>query len=135
MENLFELFHSDISLGEGLIYAVIGYIMVFLMLLLLIIVIQVMAKVIGKTAVKEKAATEITKTATNESNVVEMAAGQNAEAAKPQEVKAPGTGGDLTLINVSDRDAAKIMAIVADTIGKPINELRFRSIREVKENE
>lgn len=122
MENLFELFHSDISLGEGLIYAVIGYIMVFLMLLLLIIVIQVMAKVIGKTAAKGN-------------NAAEMTAGQNAEAAKPQEVKAPGTGGDLTLINVSDRDAARIMAIVADTIGKPINELRFRSIREVKENE
>ncbi len=122
MENLFELFHSDISLGEGLIYAVIGYIMVFLMLLLLIIVIQVMAKVIGKTAAKGN-------------NAAEMTAGQNVEAAKPQEVKAPGTGGDLTLINVSDRDAARIMAIVADTIGKPINELRFRSIREVKENE
>lgn len=57
MENLFELFHSDISLGEGLIYAVIGYIMVFLMLLLLIIVIQIMAKIIGKTA------TETTKAA------------------------------------------------------------------------
>lgn len=122
MENLFELFHSDISLGEGLIYAVIGYIMVFLMLLLLIIVIQVMAKVIGKTAAKGN-------------NAAEMTAGQNVEAAKPQEVKAPGTGGDLTLTNVSDRDAARIMAIVADTIGKPINELRFRSIREVKENE
>jgi hypothetical protein len=27
------------------------------------------------------------------------------------------------------------MAIVADTLGKPINELRFISIREVTENE
>lgn len=129
MENLFELFHSDISLGEGLIYAVIGYIMVFLMLLLLIIVIQIMAKIIGKTA------TETTKAAANEKTAAEIAPRQNVETAKPQEIKAPGTGGDLTLINVSDRDAAKIMAIVADTIGKPINELRFRSIREVKENE
>ena len=28
-----------------------------------------------------------------------------------------------------------IMAIVADTLGKPINELRFISIKEVKEDE
>ena len=28
-----------------------------------------------------------------------------------------------------------IMAIVADSLGKPINELRFISIKEVKEDE
>jgi hypothetical protein len=28
-----------------------------------------------------------------------------------------------------------VMAIVADSLGKPINELRFISIREVKEDE
>ena len=28
-----------------------------------------------------------------------------------------------------------IMAIVADTLGKPLNELRFKSIREVKDDE
>ena len=28
-----------------------------------------------------------------------------------------------------------VMAIVADTLGKPINELRFISIKEVKEDE
>ena len=122
MDNLFELFHSDISLGEGLIYAVIGYLMVFLMLLLLIVVIKIMAAVIGKTAAKEKTVAETTKA-------------ESPEIKKPEVAKAPGTGGELTLIDVSDRDAAMIMAIVADTIGKPINELRFRSIREVKEDE
>ena len=29
-------------------------------------------------------------------------------------------------------DAAMVMAIVADSLGKPLNELRFISIREVK---
>ncbi len=127
MDNSFELFHSDISLGEGLIYAVIGYLMVFLMLLLLILVIKIMAAVIGKTAAKEKALPEAAKT--------ESLTAEKAEIAKPEIAKAPGTGGELTLIDVSDRDAAMIMAIVADTIGKPINELRFKSIREVKEDE
>ncbi len=122
MDNLFELFHSDISLGEGLIYAVIGYLMVFLMLLLLIIVIKVMAAVVNKTAANTKALPEKTEA-------------KSVEAAKPAAAPAPGTAGELTLIDVSDRDAAMIMAIVADTVGKPINELRFKSIREVKEDE
>ena len=45
---------------------------------------------------------------------------------------APGTAGDFKLYNTDPRDAAMVMAIVADTLGKPLNELRFISIREVK---
>ena len=44
---------------------------------------------------------------------------------------APGTAGELKLYNVNERDAAMVMAIVADSLGKPLNELRFISIREV----
>ena len=40
--------------------------------------------------------------------------------------------GEVKLYDVSDRDAAMIMAIVADKLGKPLNELRFKSIKEVK---
>ena len=46
---------------------------------------------------------------------------------------APGTAGDLKLYDTDPRDAAMIMAIVADTLGKPLNELRFISIKEVKD--
>ena len=46
---------------------------------------------------------------------------------------APGTAGELKLYNVEERDAAMVMAIVADKLGKPLNELRFISIREVTE--
>ena len=49
--------------------------------------------------------------------------------------KAPGTAGEFKLYNTDPRDAAMVMAIVADSLGKPINELRFISIREVKEDE
>ena len=52
-------------------------------------------------------------------------------AAKP----APGTAGELKLYDTDPRDAALVMAIVADTLGKPLNELRFISIKEVKEDE
>ena len=45
---------------------------------------------------------------------------------------APGSAGKLKLYDTPDRDAAMIMAIVANKMGKPLNELRFISIKEVK---
>ena len=64
------------------------------------------------------------------------------EAAKPAEAAtpaaaapkklAPGSAGDVKIYDTDPRDAAMIMAIVADKLGKPLNELRFRSIKEVK---
>jgi len=42
---------------------------------------------------------------------------------------APGSCGELRLIGVSDRDAALIMAIVADELQAPLHTLRFQSIR------
>ena len=48
---------------------------------------------------------------------------------------AKGTAGELKLYDTDPKDAAMIMAIVADATGKPLNELRFLSIREIKEEE
>ena len=48
---------------------------------------------------------------------------------------APGSAGELKLYDTDPKDAAMIMAIVADATGKPLNELRFLSIREIKEEE
>ena len=45
---------------------------------------------------------------------------------------APGTAGQLKLHDVDPKTAAMLMAIVADKTGKPLNELRFTSIKEVK---
>ena len=45
---------------------------------------------------------------------------------------APGTAGQVKLHDVEPKTAAMLMAIVADKLGKPINELRFISIKEVK---
>ena len=44
---------------------------------------------------------------------------------------APGCAGELKLHDVPPKTAAMVMAIVADTAGKPLNELRFISIKEV----
>ena len=45
---------------------------------------------------------------------------------------APGSAGQLKLHDVEPKTAAMLMAIVAHQMGKPLNELRFISIREVK---
>jgi hypothetical protein len=45
---------------------------------------------------------------------------------------APGSAGGVKLYDVEPKTAAMIMAIVADRMGKPLNELRFISIKEVK---
>ena len=45
---------------------------------------------------------------------------------------APGSAGKLKLHNVEPKTAAMAMAIVADKLQKPINELRFISIKEVE---
>ena len=45
---------------------------------------------------------------------------------------APGSAGKLKLYDTDPKSAAMAMAIVADKLQKPINELRFISIKEVK---
>ena len=48
------------------------------------------------------------------------------------EFTAPGSAGHLKLHDVEPKTAAMLMAIVAHQMGKPLNELRFISIKEVK---
>ena len=55
-----------------------------------------------------------------------------AVAAAPAAPLAPGSAGKLKLYDTPPKTAAMIMAIVADKMGKPLNELRFISIKEVK---
>ncbi len=57
-----------------------------------------------------------------------------AAAEMPQIPTAPGSAGSVKLHGVEPKVAAMLMAIVADKTGKPLNELRFISIREVTES-
>ena len=45
---------------------------------------------------------------------------------------APGSAGHIKLHGVEPKTAAMLMAIVADKMQKPLNELRFISIKEVE---
>ena len=103
----------NISIATGGAVALLGYAVVFLGLILLMITVMIMSKIMMALAAKKRAAVPAP------------------APAKP----APGTAGELKLYDTDPRDAAMIMAIVADTLGKPLNELRFISIKEVKDDE
>lgn len=108
---------EPVSIADAAITAVLGYAVVFVGLLLLMAVVMIMSKIMMSAAKKK---------------TVEAPAEKAAAPAAPTAAPAPGTAGELKLYDTPDRDAAMIMAIVANKMGKPLNELRFKSIKEVK---
>ena len=115
----------DIGLGTAGITALVGYLVVFFGLVLLMCVIMIVGRVMAPAKKAEK--TEAAAPAA--APVQEMPAPVAAPAAGDP---APGSAGELKLHDVDPKTAAMLMAIVADKMGKPINELRFKSIKEVK---
>ena len=113
---------ENISLLNAGIVALLGYAVVFFGLILLMIVITLLGKAFSAAANKQKAKEPA-------ASVASVAAAPVATVAPAE---APGTAGQLKLHDVSPKTAAMIMAIVADNMGKPLNELRFISIKEVK---
>ena len=113
---------DNIGILDAGIIALLGYAVVFFGLILLMIVVIVMGKIFMAKDAKAAAA------AAAAAPAAVPAAAQPA----PEAPKAPGSAGQLKLHDVEPKTAAMIMAIVADKMGKPLNELRFISIKEVK---
>ena len=109
----------NISIANAGIVAVLGYAVVFFGLVLLMGVIIALGKYFQAAEAKAKAAAPVAAPAAAPAPVV---------SSEP----APGSAGKLKLHDVEPKTAAMLMAIVADKMGKPINELRFISIKEVK---
>ena len=108
-----------ISVGSAFIVVVLGMGVVFFGLFLLMIVVKLMSRwFIGKG---RKADHEGQAEIKSEAVIPE-------KEAEP----APGTAGELKLYDTDLRDAAMIMAIVADELKVPLNQLRFHSIRQIK---
>lgn len=107
---------ADITLGQASVYALLGYGVVFFGLILLMLVVVLLGKYFIAATRRQKAA-----------------APASAPEAPAAPAVAPGAAGELKLYNVEPKTAAMLMAIVADKLGKPINELRFLSIREVSQ--
>ena len=108
---------NAMGIGAAAVYALLGYAVVFFGLILLMCVIIIMGKAFMAKDKKAAAA---------------AAAAPVAAPAPVEAPAAPGTAGQLKLHDVEPKTAAMIMAIVADKMGKPLNELRFISIKEVK---
>lgn len=111
----------NISIADAGIVTLLGYAVVFIGLILLMAMMMIMGAIMVSRAKKAAAAAP-------------AAAAVPAAPAAPK-APAPGSAGELKLYDTDPRDAAMVMAIVADTLGKPLNELRFKSIKEVKEDE
>ena len=114
------LLTSDITIGEAGVYALLGYAVVFFGIILLMAVVIAVGKYFASKDARLAAAA--------------AAAAKAAAPAVPAAPKAaaPGSAGALKLHDVEPKTAAMLMAIVADKMGKPLNELRFISIKEVK---
>ena len=117
--NILALTADKLNMVDAGIAAVLGYAVVFFGLVLLMAVVVLMGKAMAGTNRKAEAAPA----------AAPAAPAAPSSAASPP---APGSAGEVKLFDVPDKEAAMIMAIVADKMGKPLNELRFKSIKEVK---
>ena len=108
---------EKISIGTAALIVVLGMAVVFFGLILLMYVTKIAGAIINRKKSAEPAAAP--------------AAAPAAPAVKT--ASAPGTAGKIALHDVPDKTSAMLMAIVASKTGKPLNQLRFISIREIKD--
>lgn len=108
---------EKIPIGTAALIVVLGMAVVFFGLILLMFVTKIAGAII------------------NRKNTAAPAAAPAVASAAPAvpNAPAPGSAGKIALHDVPDKTAAMLMAIVADRTGKPLNQLRFISIREVKD--
>ena len=109
---------AEINVAGAGVAALLGYAMVFVGLIALMFVVMLMGKIFVYLENKKKAAEPV-----REEILVPVA---------PPAPVAPGSAGGVKLHDVEPKTAAMLMAIVANKMGKPLNELRFISIKEVK---
>lgn len=107
---------------ESLGLSLLGILVVFVGLIALsmvIVLISYFSRKVDKKAAQEQTSAPAASVQTS------------AAPAGAQLVPARGSVGEIKLGKVDDRTAALVMAIAADEIGAPLNELKFLSIREV----
>lgn len=109
------------NIGDAAITAVFGYAVVFAGLLILMTVLYCMGAFFKSRDAKSA----------DEKSKLTAQTEPEPEPVTEKPV-AKGSAGRIKLYDVPDKEAAMIMAIVADTMKKPINELHFISIKEVK---
>ena len=86
-------------------------------------IVLVLAVIVAIMAIRKKASLRGKK---------EVAVAEPVPEVAVQAPAAPGSAGQVKLNGVEPKTAAMLMAIVANKLDKPLNELRFISIKEVK---
>ena len=104
----------NIQVGTASLIGLSGYLVVFFGLALLMLVVMLLDRIMLHATKHQHDAAPVP----DRQNVL----------AQP-----PESEGEIELYGVHPRDAAVIMAIVADRLGKPLEELRFKSIKEVND--
>lgn len=100
---------------SALLIALSGIVIVFLMLIVLCLMIPIISKVVQAVQKKPAAAP----------------AAAPAPAPAPAPAAAGAVGGEVMLVDVDEKTAACIMAIVSHETGIPLNELIFKKIKAV----
>ncbi len=112
--------YAYIGIGDTALVSVLGYGLVFVGLIALMVVVILVGKAFSAANRKK------------DEDIPAPAPVEPAPAPEVQAPVAPGSAGHLKIYDVPPKTAAMLMAIVADKMGKPLNELRFISIKEVK---
>ena len=127
-----------LKVGDAALLALIGIAIVFVVLILLMLIVQLEGKIFeGSEKLREKHPEWNEKIQNAKQKMAfwkKKEQKQDDDAQVEEKQYAQGTCGELKLINTDERDAAMIMAIVADETNTPLNELRFKSIKRVEED-
>lgn len=130
--------NDHLKVTDALLLALIGIVVVFIVLILLMLIVSLVGKVFdGSEKLKEKHPEWNEKVQNLKAKMTFWKKDKDEKV--PEEAQeqplAKGTCGELKLINTDERDAAMIMAIVADQTNTPLNELRFKSIKRVEDEQ
>ena len=129
---------ANLKVGDAALLALIGIAIVFVVLILLMLIVQLEGKIFeGSEKLREKHPewSEKIQNVKQKMTFWKKKEQKQEEDTQNQEKQyAQGTCGELKLINTDERDAAMIMAIVADETNTPLNALRFKSIKRVEED-
>ncbi len=128
--------NDPLKVTDALLLALIGVVVVFIVLILLMLIVSLVGKIFdGSEKLKEKHPEWNEKVQNLKAKMTFWKKDKKEETETVEHPLAKGTCGELKLINTDERDAAMIMAIVADQTNTPLNELRFKSIKRVEDEE
>ncbi|MBQ9507787.1 MAG: OadG family protein [Clostridia bacterium] len=114
---------TPITLGRALLIAAVGFLIVFAVLGLIALFVKAMGKAFDAAEKKKQ------------SEPASVPAAAQTRTSPPAEPALPEneSAGQLVLTDVTEEEAALIMAIVSHKSGVPLNRLQFNSIRLVED--